>query len=99
MAANDPKMYDALNNLRLELKADIATMNSSLSSQQGRLEKKFDDLEAGRLTRLESEVAVLRSTSAIADGNRLQWKNWIVPAVLYVIGQIVLVYIIKRLGS
>jgi hypothetical protein len=40
------KLYDALNGMRLELKSDI-----------NRVETKFDNLEAGRLTRLEERVS------------------------------------------
>lgn len=48
------KIYDLVNSVRLELKNDIAVTGTSLANNQGRLEKKFDDLEAGRLTHIES---------------------------------------------
>lgn len=50
---------DRLDSLRLEVKQDINTAITAVSMSQGRLEKKFDDLEAGRLTRLEGKYTDL----------------------------------------
>lgn len=61
------KVYELVNNMRLELKADIATMGNSLSQQQGRLEKKFDELEAGRLTRAEGNINDLKVKQATSS--------------------------------
>lgn len=60
------EVYDLINDVRKELKQDIATMGISLSSNQGHLEKKFDELEAGRLTRAEASIADLRIQVATA---------------------------------
>ena len=49
-----------LNNLRLEIKSDINSAIGAVSASQLRLEKKFDDLEAGRLTRAEGNISDLR---------------------------------------
>lgn len=53
-------IYDKLESLRLEVKQDIVTAVNSVAISQGRLEKKFDDLEAGRLTRAEGNINDLR---------------------------------------
>jgi hypothetical protein len=57
--SND-KLYERLDSIRLELKQDIVSAVSTVSQNQGRLESKFDTLEAGRLTRLEGTVTDLR---------------------------------------
>lgn len=54
------KLYDLVNSTRIELKSDIVNAVSTVSQNQGRLEKKFDDLEAGRLTRAEGNITDLR---------------------------------------
>lgn len=53
-------LYDRLDSLRLEVKQDISTAVNTVAMSQGRLEKKFDDLEAGRLTRAEGNINDLR---------------------------------------
>lgn len=57
------KIYDLIgrveskqDSIRLELKADIVAAVSAVSQSQGRLEAKFDTLEAGRLTRNEQKT-------------------------------------------
>jgi hypothetical protein len=52
-------IYDRIDNLRLEVKQDISVAVNTVARSQGRLEKKFDDLEAGRLTRLEGKYSDL----------------------------------------
>lgn len=47
---------DRMDSMRLEIKSDISQAIATVSQNQGRLEKKFDDLEAGRLTRNEAAV-------------------------------------------
>jgi len=47
------KIYELVNSTRLELKGDI-----------NRLEGKFDNLEAGRLTRVEQDVGKLQVKDA-----------------------------------
>lgn len=59
-------IYELINEVRLELKGDIATMHTSLANNQGRLESKFDDLEAGRLTRAEGNINDIRISQATA---------------------------------
>jgi hypothetical protein len=49
-------LYDSLDRVRIELKTDIV-----------RLEAKFDSLEAGRLTRLESQVNKQQVNQATAS--------------------------------
>ncbi len=53
-------IYDRLDSLRLEVKQDISVAVNTVAQSQGRLEKKFDDLEAGRLTRAEGNIQDLR---------------------------------------
>lgn len=53
-------IYNRLDSLRLEVKQDIQTAVQTVAMSQGRLEKKFDDLEAGRLTRAEGHINDLR---------------------------------------
>lgn len=53
-------LYDRLDSLRLEFKQDINVAVNTVAISQGRLEKKFDDLEAGRLTRAEGYINDLR---------------------------------------
>jgi hypothetical protein len=53
-------IYDRLDSLRLEVKQDISVAVNTVAMSQGRLEKKFDELEAGRLTRAEANIQDLR---------------------------------------
>lgn len=53
-------IYDKLESLRLEVKQDISIAVNTVAVSQGRLEKKFDNLEAGRLTRAEANINDLR---------------------------------------
>ena len=55
--------------MRLEIKADIQVALQTVAQSQGRLEKKFDDLEAGRLTRLEGKYNDLAIRLVEAEGN------------------------------
>lgn len=83
--ANNPTnrdVYSLINSVRLELKGDISAANTSLAANQGKLEKKFDDLEAGRLTRLEQHVAALQVAQAVS-GTKLAL---IVAGITVVIG-------------
>lgn len=64
--ATSQQVYELVNAMRLELKQDISSMGTSLAANQGRLEKKFDDLEAGRLTRAEGAINDLKVKSATA---------------------------------
>ena len=57
-------IYELVNSTRLELKNDIVNAVSTVSQNQGRLEKKFDDLEAGRLTRAEANITTLQTREA-----------------------------------
>lgn len=53
-------LRDRMDALRLEIKADINAAITAVANNQGRLEKKFDDLEAGRLTRAEANIQDLK---------------------------------------
>lgn len=68
------KVYDLVNSLRLEIKQDILNMGVALTESHGRLEKKFDELEAGRLTRAEGNI------------NRLQVQNATQTTKLAILG-------------
>jgi hypothetical protein len=61
--ANDgvnKEILDRMDKLRLEFKQDLNAAISTVSTSQGRLEQKFDNLEAGRLTRAEGNINDLR---------------------------------------
>lgn len=49
-------IYDKLESLRLEVKRDISSAVNAVAVSQGRLEAKFDKLEAGRLTAVEGKA-------------------------------------------
>lgn len=63
-------LYDRLDSLRLEVKQDISVAVTAVAQSQGRLEKKFDDLEAGRLTRLEGKYNDLSIKLLEYEGGR-----------------------------
>lgn len=61
------KIYDLMgrveskvDSVRLELKQDIVNSVATMGQNQGRLEAKFDNLEAGRLTRSEQAITALQ---------------------------------------
>lgn len=58
-SVSNDKLYDRLDAVRLELKQDIVNAVTSVAQNQGRLEAKFDNLEAGRLTRNEQKMTDL----------------------------------------
>lgn len=65
MTVDNGQIFKLVNDARLELKSDIAVSFGALSQQQGKLEKKFDELEAGRLTRAEANINELRVKDAV----------------------------------
>ena len=102
-SVSNKDIYRSVEAVRLELKADINSSVSTLSINQGRLEKKFDDLEAGRLTLLETGLATLKARLAVQEEHEQdkensisKWQNWIIPAILYITGQIIVVFLLKR---
>lgn len=50
------KVYELINNVRIEIKQDILNVGNNMAQNQARLENKFDELEAGRLTRAEAKI-------------------------------------------
>lgn len=72
------KIYDLIDRMRLELKSDII-----------RLETKFDNLEAGRLTRLEDRVSK-QSTTIATTATKLGILGFISASIVgAVIGAVV----------
>jgi hypothetical protein len=67
MAQSNDKIYDLINAVRLELKADIAAQGTALATGMGKLEQKFDNLEAGRLTDVEKTANDLKIKQATAS--------------------------------
>lgn len=67
MAQSNDKIYDLINAVRLELKADIAAQGTALATTMGKLEQKFDSLEAGRLADVEKATNDLRIKQATAS--------------------------------
>jgi hypothetical protein len=67
MAQSNDKIYDLINAVRLELKQDISNQGVSLASAMGKLEQKFDNLEAGRLTDVERTANDLKVKAATAN--------------------------------
>jgi hypothetical protein len=61
-------LYARLDTLRMEFKQDLNSALATMAQSQGRLEKKFDDLEAGRLTRAEGDINNLRIDVLKATG-------------------------------
>lgn len=57
---SNENLFDRMESMRLELKQDIIAAVASVAQNQGRLEAKFDTLEAGRLTRAEANITDLR---------------------------------------
>lgn len=99
------KLYDLVNSTRLELKSDIVNAVSTVSQNQGRLEKKFDDLEAGRLTRAEGNITDLRvalqkfeGKSDTAEGKitTKQGIMWAILGGIFIVGSEVLLNWLSR---
>lgn len=63
-APTNTNIYELIERLRLELKADIQSATTALANNQGKLEGKFDTLEAGRLTAAEREISKLKVAEA-----------------------------------
>lgn len=80
-AASIKDVYELVERTRIEMKQDMLNAVAVISNNQGSLEKKFDDLEAGRLTRAEEHIRRLQVTSA-TFGTKM--------AVLAAIGVVVL---------
>ena len=59
-------MYQIIDNLRKELKGDIAAMGQGLSTQIGRVDAHLSDLEGGRLSSVESDVTNIKIRQATA---------------------------------
>lgn len=60
-------VYELVERTRLELKQDMLNAVATVSMNQGTLEKKFDELEAGRLTRAEEHIRNLQVQNATAN--------------------------------
>lgn len=54
------RVEDKVEKNRIEVKQDIVNAVATVAQNQGRLEAKFDNLEAGRLTRNEEAVTQLK---------------------------------------
>ena len=61
------KVYELIERMRLEVKQDSAAQAATINQNMGRLEKKFDDLEAGRLTRVETKFAELEARLEVSN--------------------------------
>ena len=59
------EIYALINGVRLELKGDISTSFGNVSQQQGQLNKRFEELEAGRITQLETKLATINGKLAM----------------------------------
>lgn len=57
-------VYELVERVRIELKQDMIGAVAAISNNQGSLERKFDELEAGRLTRAEEHIRRLQVTNA-----------------------------------
>lgn len=87
-------IYELINNTRLELKADINSMGTALAESHGRLEKKFDELEAGRLTRAESAINNLKVANA-TQTTKLAVLGFIVSSIIGTVLSIVITRALK----
>jgi hypothetical protein len=67
MAQSNDKIYDLINAVRLELKADIAAQGTSLAQAMGKLDQKFENMEQGRLASVEKATNDLRIKQATAS--------------------------------
>ena len=67
MSQSNDSIYALVNSLRLELKQDIATQGIALGTQMGKIEKKLEDLESGRITPIEKDVSDLKISSATGN--------------------------------
>jgi len=67
MTQTNDTIYALINSLRLELKQDIATQGIALGTQMGKIEKKLEDLEVGRITPIEKDVSDLKISSATGN--------------------------------
>lgn len=77
-------LFDRLDALRLEVKQDISTAVNTVALSQGRLEEKFDKLEAGRLTRAEGHINDLR-IDLIEAQNKLSQNQAVMSTKLVVL--------------
>jgi hypothetical protein len=90
-AKSNGNIYELINEVRLEIKSDIAAMHTSLANNQGRLEKQFQELEAGRLTRAEGNINDIRVNQATAT-TKLAILGFIAASI---VGSIISVVITK----
>ena len=80
--------------VRIELGNKIDVVAKSVTA----LATSFNTFEAGRVGALERRVALIETRTQEEDGNKTRWQGWIIPAILYVVGQIILIIIIKKTG-
>lgn len=64
--SND-KIYDLINAVRLELKADIAAGTAATSTQVGRLDERLTTMEEKRIAPLEKDVTNLKIKAATTN--------------------------------
>ena len=98
-------IYDRMDSVRLELKQDIISAVASVAQNQGRLEAKFDTLEAGRLTRSEQKITDLEiklqkfegvtSTKDAVISTRVA-TLWAIGGAIVIIGSEVLLNVLTR---
>lgn len=82
------KVYDLVTSVRLELKQDILSVGNNMAQNQARLEQKFDDLEAGRLTAVERKANDLQ-VSVATQTTKLALLGFIVSCVIGAIVSVV----------
>lgn len=91
---SEANTYALINAMRIEIKGDISAAFGTLSQQQGKLENKFDDLEAGRLTRAESNINELKVKDAV-----LTVKVMILVGIIVSVGTIAMNLFYKYLET
>lgn len=62
--SNYKDLYELVERVRTEINSNVTNSMSAITNNQGRLEHKFDQLEAGRLTTAEGEINKLKVAAA-----------------------------------
>jgi hypothetical protein len=94
-AKSNGNIYELINEVRLEIKSDIAAMHTALANNQGRLESKFNELEAGRLTRAEGNINDIKVNQATAT-TKLAILGFIASAIIGSVISVVVTNLLRK---
>lgn len=93
--ANFKDIFELVERMRLENKQDLSVAVSTITQNQASLEKKFDELEAGRLTRAEGDIRDLRVQNATVN-TKLAVLVFIAAAIMSAVISVVIPKIVNK---